>query len=85
MKKLSRKKYFVIWPTESCSEPSQTSKMKLFAKTVKSQKPWTNFTKSSILDVWLGFEYASEFYNTIPLRKLHRIIFSHIETTVWNI
>ena len=36
------------------------SKMELFAKIVKNEKPFTIFAKTSILDVWQGSEYASE-------------------------
>ena len=45
--------------SEVYSEPSQTSKMEIFAKIVNSQKSWTIFTESSILDVQLGSEYVS--------------------------
>ena len=41
------------------SEPRQTSKMKLCAKIVHGFRPLTIIVKSSILDVWLGSEYAS--------------------------
>ena len=34
--------------------------MELFAKIVKNEKPFTIFVKSSILDVWQDYEYASE-------------------------
>ena len=34
--------------------------MKLFAKIVTKEKPFTIFVKASILDVWQGSEYASE-------------------------
>ena len=34
--------------------------MQLFAKTVKNEKAFTIFAKTSILDVWQGSEYASE-------------------------
>ena len=44
---------------ESYSKPCQTSKMKRFAKTVDGRKPLTIFSKRSILDVLLGFNYAS--------------------------
>ena len=46
--------------SETFSEPSQTSKTELFAKIINNWKPLTIFTKSSILDVRLGSEYASE-------------------------
>ena len=39
-------------------EPSQLSKMKLFAKIVNSFQPLTILAKGSILDVWLGSECA---------------------------
>ena len=45
--------------SEAYSEPSQTSKMKLFCETVNNWKLSTNFAKSSILDLWLGSENAS--------------------------
>ena len=38
---------------------SLTSKMELFVKIIINFKPFTIFTKSSILDIRLGFEYAS--------------------------
>ena len=40
-------------------ETNQTSKMELFVNIVNSWKPSTISTKSSILDVRLGFKYAS--------------------------
>ena len=40
------------------SEPSQTSKMERFVKTVKDLQPLSIFTKYSIVDVWLGSEYT---------------------------
>ena len=43
---------------EAHLEPSQTSKMDLFAKLVNVSKSLTIFAKSSILDVWQGPEYA---------------------------
>ena len=46
--------------SEANSESCQTSKMALFAKIDKSEKPFTIFVKISILDVWQGSEYASE-------------------------
>ena len=41
------------------SEPSQTSNMDLFAKIINGWKTLTIFAKRSILDIWLGSEYAS--------------------------
>ena len=37
-----------------------TSKMELFAKIVKNEKPFTISSKTSILDIWQGSECASE-------------------------
>ena len=34
--------------------------MEVFAKIIKNEKPFSIFAKSSILNVWQGFEYASE-------------------------
>ena len=39
------------------------SKMKLFANTVNDFQPLVTFGKSSILDVWLGSEYASAVFS----------------------
>ena len=47
--------------SEAYPEQSQTSKMELFVKIVKSWNLLTIFKKSSILDVRLCSEYASEF------------------------
>ena len=44
--------------SEVYSEPCQSAKMDLFAKTVNGFQPLT--TLSSILDVWQGFQYASK-------------------------
>ena len=43
---------------EAYSQPSQTSKMEVFTKIVNGFQPFTVFIKSSILDIWLGYEYA---------------------------
>ena len=45
------------------SESSQTSKIVLFVKIVNGWKPLFNLAKSSILDLWLDSEYASEQYH----------------------
>ena len=42
--------------------PSQTSKMELFAKIINGFQLLNIFAKISILDVRLGFEYASAEY-----------------------
>ena len=47
--------------TETCSEPSQASKMKLFMEINKSFQALIGFAKSLILDFWVGAEYGSEF------------------------
>ena len=49
--------------SEAYSEPSQTSKMELFVKIINGWKPLTFLTKSSILDVRPGFDYASTFFS----------------------
>ena len=41
------------------SEPSQTSKMESFAKTVNCLQPLTIFARHSILDFWQGSVYVS--------------------------
>ena len=50
----------MLLASEVNSESRQTSKMELFAKIAKNQKPFTICAKASILDVWQDFEYASE-------------------------
>ena len=50
----------IIRTAEVYSESSRTSTMELFAKIVKSFQLLTIFIKSSIFDIRLGFEYASE-------------------------
>ena len=47
--------------TETYSEPSQTSKMKLFMEINKGFQALIVFAKSLILDFWVGSEYGSEF------------------------
>ena len=65
--------YNIKFQTEAYSEPSRTSKMELFAKIVNSRTPLIIFTKSSILDVWLGSEYAS-FKTTLQVNLSHKRI-----------
>ena len=48
---------------EVYSEPCQTFKMDQFPKLVNSWKPLAILTKSSILDIWQGSEYASVYYS----------------------
>ena len=50
----------IIRTAEVYSEPSRTSTMELFAKIFKGFQLLTIFIKSSISDIRLGFEYASE-------------------------
>ena len=52
--------YKYIIETETYSEPSGTSKMKLFAKIVDNFQPLTILEKTSIVDVWPGSKYASD-------------------------
>ena len=44
-----------------------------FCKIVKDFERWTIFTKLSILDVWLGSEYAYTISPSSPLEVKHRI------------
>ena len=46
--------------TEAHSEPNRTSKMELSTKMGNGYKPLAILAQSSILDVRLEFEYASE-------------------------
>ena len=55
--------------TETQSEPSQASKVELFAKIVNCFEPITIFAKRSNLDIWLGSEYASVSEISTFLRK----------------
>ena len=48
------------------SEPSQTSTMWLFMSRINGFQPFISSVKYSILDVWVGSDYASD----IPVRKL---------------
>ena len=48
------------------SEPSQTSTMWLFMRRINGFQPFISSIKYSILDVWVGSDYASD----IPVRKL---------------
>ena len=50
------------YSTEAYPEPSQTSKMELFAKIVNGFYPLTIFGKSFILDIWLGSVCAPRIY-----------------------
>ena len=45
---------------EVYSKPSQLIKVESFPKMAIRWKPLTIFAKNSILDVWLGSEYASK-------------------------
>ena len=51
----------LLLASEATSESCQTFMMEIFVKIVKNEKPFTIFAKSSILDVWQGSEYTSEF------------------------
>ena len=44
---------------ENYSETSQTTKIKLFVKTIKDILPPTYVVKNTILDVWQGYERVS--------------------------
>ena len=54
---------------EVYSKPSQLIKVESFPKMAIRWKPLTIFAKNSILDVWLGSEYASIFSRTFSFHK----------------
>ena len=60
-KHLGRKTFSINtqYCTETCSEPCQTSKIELFAKTVMGFQLLITFVKPSNLDVWHGYKHAS--------------------------
>ena len=63
-----------IYFSEAHSEPSQTSKLKLFVKIVHSRKPLTNFAKRSIIDVRLGYKFTSEWmFSLVGLQLLSQV------------
>ena len=51
-------------------EPGETSKMELFVKIVNNIKLLTIFTKSSILDIWMGSKYTSVFWKYLKVKDL---------------
>ena len=55
--------------SEVNSEFYQNSKMELLAKIVRSEKPFTIFPKTFILDIWQGAKCASELAS--KLRRFH--------------
>ena len=57
---------------EAYSEPSWTSNMELFVEIVKGYLLLTIFAKLSILDVWLGCEYASGIFRPFMNKKVSR-------------
>ena len=52
--------FCVLFRIIGTAEPSRTSTMEHFAKTVKGFQLLTHFIKIFILDIRLGFEYISE-------------------------
>ena len=46
--------------SETYSQHSRISMIEFFAERINGFQPWTIFTKSSILVVWLGSRYLSE-------------------------
>ena len=56
---------------ETNSKSCQTSKMKLLPMIVENWKPISTDAKTSTLDVWKGFEYASELASKCTSRMLH--------------
>ena len=60
------------------SESFETSKMELFAKIVSDFQPLTILAKSSILDVWQDYEYASDVcYSTQWTNARNNSVFGH--------
>ena len=55
----------VVLSKEVHPKTNQTSKIEFFGKLVTDVQPLTFFPKSSILDILLGCEYASEIIYTI--------------------
>ena len=53
--------YLYVQNMEAHQEPSQTSKMDLFANIAITWKPLTIFATNSILNNWLGSKYPFEF------------------------
>ena len=51
----------IVRTVDVYSEPTQTSTMQLFAKIIIGFQLFTTFLKSSMLDIRLGFGYASEY------------------------
>ena len=47
------------WTAKTCSKPIQKSKQDIFAKIGNGFEPFTVFVKNSILDVWMGFQWAN--------------------------
>ena len=70
---------------EAYAAPSQTSKMELFAEIVNGLQQLTDFTKSSILDVWLSSECASEpnVEKTVILNEWVSKYFANVETSLF--
>ena len=68
---MTKHTYFSI-NTEAYSGLSERSKMELFVNIRNYLKPFTIFSSSFILDVWLGSKYASE-------ACFSRVIFNKID------
>ena len=56
--------------SEVYSQPCETSKMERFAKIVHGWKQLTVLAKCAIIDVWQGFEYASDTLSLMFDRKV---------------
>ena len=46
--------------SEASSKSCHNSKMELFPKIAKNEKPFSIFAKTAIVDVWQGSKYVSE-------------------------
>ena len=60
-------KDFYWWCPGTFSEPSQTSKMELFAEIFNGSQPSNVSTKRFSLDIWLGPEWVTGIYQYFPL------------------
>ena len=70
------------WNWEAYSEPCQTSKIEVFAKTVNRLSFLTIFAKSSILDAWQDSEFASEANNDLR-KKLILAVWQGFQINFW--
>ena len=63
----------LVQKAEAYLKSCQTSRMELLVKIVNGWKPLSIFAKSSILDVWHGFEYASNKFTKYLIYKVRNV------------